>query len=62
MLMTISEANNSNIEIDKSDSEAMPGDMNCYSQSLLSTKRSAFSLTEAETSNMTLGAGPLWWS
>ncbi|XP_045464744.1 LOW QUALITY PROTEIN: ornithine decarboxylase antizyme 2 [Harmonia axyridis] len=33
-----------------------------FHQSLLSTKRSAMSLTEDESSNMSWGAGPLWWS
>lgn len=40
----------------------MPAMLSSNSKSMLSNKRSASSSTEADCYNMSLGAGPLWWS
>ncbi|XP_056638782.1 LOW QUALITY PROTEIN: ornithine decarboxylase antizyme 1 [Diorhabda sublineata] len=42
--------------------EDMPAIMSNTTNSLLSSKRSASSVSEADCYNMSLGAGPLWWS
>ncbi|XP_074035681.1 LOW QUALITY PROTEIN: ornithine decarboxylase antizyme [Leptinotarsa decemlineata] len=62
MLISVSEAVQSESSIDGNQGdEAMPAIMSSNS-SLLSSKRSASSSSEADCYNMSLGAGPLWWS
>ncbi|XP_018576023.1 LOW QUALITY PROTEIN: ornithine decarboxylase antizyme 1 [Anoplophora glabripennis] len=64
MFISASEAVNSDTSTDANISnseEAMPAVISSNSM-LLSSKRSASSASEADCYNMSLGAGPLWWS
>ncbi|ENN73355.1 hypothetical protein YQE_10035, partial [Dendroctonus ponderosae] len=63
MFMTLNEVFTSDFNCDDNNLK-MPAIMssNCNASALLSKKRSAASVTEAECYNMSLGAGPLWWS
>lgn len=58
MFMTV------NHEFSSNSNNAMPAIMssNFNSSALLSQKRSADSASDADCYNMSLGAGPLWWS
>lgn len=65
MFMTASEALSTEFNCESSDENiAMPAIMSSKSSSssLLSQKRSAASASAADCYNMSLGAGPLWWS
>ncbi|XP_066143857.1 LOW QUALITY PROTEIN: ornithine decarboxylase antizyme 2 [Euwallacea fornicatus] len=63
MFMTLTEVFSTDLNSDEN-SSIMPAIMssNCSASALLSQKRSAASVTDAECFNMSLGAGPLWWS
>lgn len=63
MIISASEALNCS-ESSNCDLEAMPALIKSSSSDnwLLSSKRSAASASQADCFNMSLGAGPLWWS
>ncbi|XP_044265064.1 LOW QUALITY PROTEIN: ornithine decarboxylase antizyme 1 [Tribolium madens] len=61
MFISAIEAVNSDSSTDSNSDQAMPAILSSNS-SMLSSKRPACSASEADCYNMSLGAGPLWWS
>lgn len=62
MLMSVSEAVNSDSTDSNYKNEVMPAILSSNSKSSMNSKSTSMSATALETSAMSPGAGPLWWS